>query len=146
MKIPRLDIEFEMEKQNRESHARVRALLQAEGRPDLAEELDQRLRDVNLGVARARSIWHSISAAQRALLTMMMASGSKLVRHDKTSFYDLVAGERLEHRVTRLPTVRSLIGRDLLCCDGGAFDPEAVVILTEHARFVFEKGKSVDLV
>lgn len=137
MKIPKPDIEFEIGKRNRESNARVRALLEAEGRPDLVEELDQRIRDVSLGLTRAMNVWHSISPAQRTLLQ----AGSKLVRQEKTSYYDLVAGVKVEHRVTRLPTVRSLIARDLLCCEGGAFDPEAVVVLTENARFVFEKGR-----
>ncbi|TLX15761.1 hypothetical protein [Rhizobium sp. MHM7A] len=141
MKIPKPDIEFEIEKQNRESNARVRALLEAEGRPDLVAELDQRIRDVNLGLTQARNVWHSISPAQRTLLTLMMQVGSKLIREEKTSFYDLVAGPKVERRVTRRPTVRSLISRDLLCCEGGAFDPEAVVVLTENARFVFEKGR-----
>jgi hypothetical protein len=138
------DIEFELDRQKRESNDRVKALLQAEGRFDLVEEFDQRIRDLNLGVTRARSVWHSISPAQRSLLALMMRGGVILVREGQTSFYDLMqAAEVVHRRVSRLPTVRSLLARDLLACEGGAFDPEAVVVLTENARFVFTKGQDL---
>src|SRR4051812_29395831 len=54
-----------------EDNERVRAVLMAEGRADLVAELDAKLRDIRLGLDRARATWTSISEAQRRVLTLL---------------------------------------------------------------------------
>jgi hypothetical protein len=35
-------------------------------------------------------------------------------------------------------TLRNLCARNLMAWDGGAFDPEAVAVITENGRFVYQ--------
>lgn len=128
---------------DRESHRRterVRVVLLEAGRPDLVVELDTKLREIRTGVAGARSTWHSISPAQRRVL-QLLSSGRWLVRqkHSKTR-YDAHGEPHAEGNVCSLATFRNLTTRDLLACDGTAFDPELRGVLTEHGRFVLVHG------
>lgn len=61
---------FRLEQQWRDDRERVRALLREEGREDLIAEYDAKMRDMGSGVENARSIWHSISDAQRRALEL----------------------------------------------------------------------------
>lgn len=130
----------EVEAQSRASHAAVREILIEEGRPDLADELDARLKDVETGVAQARSVWHSISPAQRRVLTQLASGATSLQRMEGTS-YDVVSPLGSQAVGIRLATVRALAARDLLDWTGGAFDPEKRAVLNEYGRFVVAKGQ-----
>jgi hypothetical protein len=108
------------ERRRRESLARVLDILHEADRPDLAGELEAKLRDVASGVERARNIWHSISPAQRRAL--------EALGEGRASDF-------------RLATARNLCARDLIACAGGAFDPESKFVITEHGRFVLTHGR-----
>lgn len=137
-----LDFIHRLERETLEKRGRVRAILQESGRDDLVQKYDQDMRDLDLGLIQARGIWHSISQVQRKLLMLLSKESLKLQKREGSSIYDAVnAKERLEN-VAMLKTVRPLLARDLLQCEGGVFNPEAVVTLTERGKFVVEKGQS----
>lgn len=124
--------------------AEVRKLIADAGRPDVLAQYDQNMRDIDTGIAGARSTWHSISPAQRRALTALVNGDGKMQRRNGDSpIYDgNLYGGRFYGPICRLPTVRNLIARELLACEGGAFDPECAVSITERGRFVVEHGPS----
>lgn len=127
----------EIERQSRAATERVRELCRERGREDLVVEMDANLKEVRTGRAQARGIWHALSEPQRRVLRL--AASHKRLRRTPGSRhrYDAVGGPAdAEGNVSGLATVRNLLARDLLLCDGGAFDPEAAVIISEHGRFV----------
>jgi hypothetical protein len=134
---------LEIERRRRESAARVLDILHEADRPDLAGELERNLRDIESGVSTARSIWHSISAAQRRVL-VAMEPGRLVVRERGSSrqYEGVGANVDATGRLCDIRTLRNLCARDLIACDGGAFDPEAKFVLTEHGRFVLAHGRS----
>ena len=92
----------------------VKAMLIEAGRQDLADDLDRKLRDIRLGTDSARSIWHSISAAQRRVLEIM-EPGRWLVRQTYSrEGYDAHGQPHAEANVCRAPTVRNLLARKLI--------------------------------
>jgi len=118
----------------------VRQMIYETGRPDLVAEFDQNMKDVASGVARARNIWHSISPAQKRVLARMGDGGNKLQRFER-GMYDVVNHLGSLETGIRLATVRSLAARSLLDWNGGAFDPEALAVLSEQGRFVLAHGR-----
>lgn len=131
-----------LEAESRQQTERVRSMLQEEGRPDLVEDLDRRLREIRLGITGARGTWNALTEPQRKVLLILLEGNRRLVRqrHSK-HFYDVIGEPEAVGRVAGLPTIRNLIARELLAPDGGAFDPEAAAVLTERARFVVEHGR-----
>lgn len=132
-----------LEERSRAQIKRTRELLLENGRPDLVRELDANLKDVRTGVSTARGIWHALSGAQRRVLCLLHNTGHKLVRkpHLRT-FYDALGGHAdAETKAAGVRTVRALCSRELLACEGPALDPEKVVVLTDHGRFVLARGK-----
>lgn len=127
------------EEQSERNARRVKALLWEQGRPDLATELDAKLRDIRLGIDGARSTWHSISDAQRRVLTIL-GTGRHLIRGTGKARYDATGTPYTVVNVCRLATARALCAHDLLAPDGGAFDPEGKFVLTERARFVLAQA------
>ncbi|HZT90373.1 MAG TPA: hypothetical protein VFA12_20700 [Stellaceae bacterium] len=134
---PGEDIELWLHREQMDGRDRVRALLLELGRPDLVVELEQRYRDIELGLDGARSTWHSISAAQRRALKAAAEHGGRLER----------VGKQYRHRDRHQPyrpiyvaTLRNLCARDLTAWDGGAFDPEGAVVVTERGLFVLRHG------
>lgn len=113
---------------------RFRQWLISVDRPDLLADFDSNMRDVDLGLTAARNIWHSISAAQRH--TLKTAIYGPLERHGV--WYGPNDGDFA--RVCKIGTIRNLIARSLVDCDGGAFDPEARVVISDHGRFVVKHG------
>lgn len=129
------------EEESERSRRRVKAILWEQGRPDLANELDAKMRDIRLGIDGARSAWHSISDAQRRVLTIL-ETGRHLIRGTGKARYDATGAPYPVPNLCRLATARALCARDLLAPDGGAFDPESKFVLTERARFVMKHGKA----
>ena len=126
-----------IERQSRAKTEGVRQMLRAEGRHDLVEKLDSTLRDIETGVYGARGTWHALSEPQRRLLRL--AATHKRLRRSpasRTRYYACGGPGDAEGNVGGLATVRNLISRELLVCDGGAFDPEAAVVISERGRFV----------
>lgn len=130
----------QQEEREQATNARVMEMLHEEGRPDLAEGLVRRLKDIDSGVYGARSTWHSISDAQRRVLILLASGPASLKRMERTT-YDVVSPAGSRATGIRLATVRNLAARGLLEWTGGAFDPEAAARLTERADFVLKHGR-----
>ena len=133
------EIERESERRSRS----LRNMLYAEGRPDLVADFDRNMRDLRLGLTGARNQWHSISEAQRRVLTSL-AEGRHLRRSPVCpSEYDAVGNAVATiSRGCRISTVRALCARDLLACDGTATDPECKIVITERGKFVVTHGQA----
>ena len=132
------DVEHVLDMKSAADRARFDRFLRAElGRPDLADQIAAKLREIDSGIDGARMCWHSISAAQRRVL-QAAASGRRLVRrHVKPSWY-ILDGDGA--KVAGVPTIRALCAYELLAWDGGAFDPEKIAVITERGRFVVKWG------
>lgn len=111
------------EVESRQQEERVRALILARGGPDALADFDAEMKRLRNGTEDAENLWHSISGVQRRLLLAMRAGDGKVARG-----------------TVRIATLRNLANRDLIAWDGGAFDPEASAVLTEHGRFVIAHG------
>ncbi len=127
----------DIERESRERSRTLREMLYREGRPDLVDEYDKSMKDLALGITTAKNIWHSISEAQRRTLEIVEPNG--VLRRLGRGGYGV--GEWNGLRVCGASTARNLIARDLLAVDGGVFDPECKLVLTEHARFVLKHGR-----
>lgn len=130
----------EIERESRERTERVKGMAREAGRPELADELDERLKLIESGVTGARSTWHSISDAQRRVL-ILCEGGPTSLRRMGNSRYDVVSPLGSRAIGIRLATVRNLAARGLLEWTGGAFDPEASAVPTERASFVLKHGR-----
>jgi hypothetical protein len=128
-------IMMRLERQSLERQAAVRRLLVNQGRDDLVADYDRMVRDERRGVTGARDAWHSITPPQRAALRLL-AAGYRLERRSGSSFYDATRQGQPVAKACRLPTARALLSRELAACDGGAFDPERVIVGTERGRFI----------
>lgn len=134
------DVMLAFEGRSRQRIEAVKALLREEGRPDLADELDAKLRDIRLGLDSARSAWHSISPAQRRALELLgeasalARAGCGYVTTGRPDGYAIKAG--------RLATMRALCAHELIACDGTVTDPECRFVLTERGRFVLKHGRA----
>lgn len=122
-----------LETESREKSEAVRRICIEAGRPDVLAQYDEAVRLNRLGITRARAVWHSISAAQRAVL--------KVAGEFNRLF--LINGEYMPGRPPgepkiRVRTVRNLCDRNLLAWDGGVFVPENAAVITEHGRFVLK--------
>lgn len=128
----------DLERQSAERSVRLREMLYKEGRADLVAEYDKNMRELRTGLTGARSAWHSISPAQRQALEAAAHVGALYRRYTGTGYCFTPSG--LGTKACGTATVRNLISRELLAVDGGAFDPEAKVVPTEHGRFVLKHG------
>lgn len=132
-----------IERDAREKRRSTRQILLEHGRPDLAEELDRNLREVDNGVCSAKSTWHSISPAQRRAL-LVLAGGYELrrARYSRTK-YDgyCVTGKRdALGYICPIGTIRALCTHELAHVNGGALDPEKSIVVTERGKFVVKHG------
>ena len=118
------DIMTLLEHEQQRQHESVRRMLVESGRLDLATWLDDRLRDVRLGISSAQGAWHALSTVQRRVLQEMDAGRAPKVR---------------------LATWRSLSARELVAPVGWAFTPEAAFALTERGRFVVRRGPTPEV-
>lgn len=139
------DILQQIERDSRARHEGVRQLLLSEGRPDLLAGLDNQMRRIALGLDGAGRTWQSISEKQRQVLSIM-ATGRKLRRScsgkPSRPRYDAYGEPHAISDVCDIRTVRNLCARELCHVDGGALDPEKVIVLTERGAFVVKHGPS----
>lgn len=130
-----LDIKFATDR------AEFRAWLVEEAkinpRVDL-EDWDRKMRELDLGIDRAKMVWHSISATQRRVLFGAITHGGRMERVGKE--YRASKGRHQPYVPAYVATIRPLCSRDLMAWDGGAFDPEATAVVTERGRFVVAHG------
>lgn len=134
------DILQEIERQSRATQRRVKDLLISEGRSDLADDLEHRFRDIDLGIAGAKTTWKALSKAQRETLECMGKGDGTLTRCGQKSKY-YYRDKGFCPMICGLPTARNLCARELIVCDGTAFDPELRFVLTERGRFVLKHGR-----
>lgn len=115
--------------------------LRGMGRQDLAEKHIARMRDIDLGLDRARVLWSSISTAQRRALAYADKHGGRIGRVGKEY---LDRQWSTPERPIQVATVRALCKYDLMAWDGGLPDPEAAAVVTERGRFVLKNGRQSD--
>lgn len=101
---------------------------------------DEKMRDIRLGVDGAQGTWHSISPAQRRALVAASQAKALVRESGSRHWFGSVGEPHAVARVCSLPTARNLIARELLAVDGGAFDPERRLVITERGRFVVKHG------
>lgn len=130
------DIEHQIEKISRQRRNAVRDILLEKGRPDLVAEFDAKIKRIENGTDGAERTWSALSPAQKRALKLASYGPLRRAKHTHQFFGEIIAPR------ARLSTVRNLIARDLLACDGGAFDPERVLVLTERGRFVLKHGEA----
>ena len=135
------EILHRLEQDWRAQRERFRALLIENGRPDLLTDYDAQMRNIRLGIASAKGAWHSISPTQRRVLAQMGSGAGHLWQDpmNERSYYLRLADTAVVR--VRRATVRKLAAHELLTWDGGAFSPEAKVVLTERGRFVLQHGR-----
>lgn len=133
-----------IERDSIEKRQRTRQVILEAGRPDLAEELDRNMREIDNGVSGAKSAWHSISAAQRRAL-LLLADGYELRRasYSRTKYEGYCASRKRDALgyICPIGTVRALCARELAYVNGGAMDPEKVIVVTERGKFVVNYGQ-----
>jgi hypothetical protein len=129
---------------SQQSRERVRAIIREAGRPDILTEFDRNMKDLDTGITSARSVWHSISAAQRRAL-MMLADGYELRRmpasRTKYEGYCAVRKRDAIGYVCPIGTVRALCARELAHVNGGPLDPEKSIVVTERGQFIVKHGQ-----
>jgi hypothetical protein len=135
------EVLFRFEREQREADERVRRVIAECGGESALADHDERIRLIRNGQAGAWAVWHSISDAQRRALEAAGRHKQLAREPGSRTFFGARGGlGDAERRVARLGTIRNLIARGLLACEGGAYDPEAVVLITERGRFVLKHG------
>lgn len=129
-----------LDEEEKKRTAAVRAMLIEDGRPDLVEDLNRRIRDIALGLDGARSTWSALSRPQKDILTLLVDRGQYL-RRAKDSLNRFVAmGDPHGFVIGGIHagTVRNLMARDLAEWTTGE-----KVVATERGRFVWKRGPSI---
>jgi hypothetical protein len=135
------DVIHKIERQMAADRERVRELIKREGTADDLDFYDQSMRDLDRGITQARNAWHSLSDAQQRVLAFLATDTVKLTKRVDSKVYDANTGRETIERVATLATIRAMAARELVQWEGGAFDPESIVSLTERGRFVVDKGR-----
>lgn len=107
------DILHRLEREDRERSASLRKMLIDIGRDDVLAQYDADMRDLRLGITGAKSIWHSISEAQRRVL-IYAGHGLRLQRSHRPNTFDAIGPGLEVVNVARLPTLRNLSSRELI--------------------------------
>lgn len=134
----------EIDRESRERIERIKDMVREAGRPELADELDERLKLIESGVMGARSTWHSMSDAQRGLLAHVVERTGNMrlvINKEGALTYNVEPPGVPLAKPARPATVRALAARGLLDWDGGAFRPEWAAVANERARFVLKHGR-----
>lgn len=133
------DEEFlaELDRQSQQQNERVRQLLMENGRPDLAADLDEKLRDIRLGIDGARATWAALSRPQKDVLTGMVGRGRYLRRDPNRLSRFMAAGDVSGYCVAGIhaATVNNLMARELVIWASGE-----KIVATENGRFVWKHG------
>jgi hypothetical protein len=138
------EIDFAIELEWKRRRDVVRRVIQEHGSPKLLAEWERDMRDLDMGLTGARNCWHSLSEAQRRVLTILSA-GRWLwrCRHSRKR-YEAMGEPHATGPVARLDTVYALVRHGLLQWDGPETDFNAKAVLTERARFVLQHGRSTE--
>jgi hypothetical protein len=131
------DIEAVLDERSAAEAASFVGYLRSEGRPDLADKHQALVREIDTGIYGARATWHALSVAQRRTLAEAASSGGRVDRVGKDYRHK---NRNQPYKPVYVATIRNLCARDLMSWDGGAFDPEAVAVVTERGRFVLKHG------
>jgi hypothetical protein len=107
---------------------------------DLADEYLAKIKEIETGVHGARACWSALTEPQQRALRIADDVGGRLERMGNKEYRH--HGKRVWPHPIRVSTIRCLCSRELMAWDGGAFDPEAVAVITERGRFVLKHGPS----
>lgn len=139
---PGEDVQQWLEERHRAREPLFRRTILETGHPDaekILAEYDRAMRDNRLGLTSARNCWHSISPAQARVLAIMGAGCELHQSRLRPLMYDAVGRWNIPD-VCSLRTARPLCAHELAHVDGGAFDPERRIIITERGLFVLRHG------
>lgn len=148
---PGEDVQQWLDGRDRERAHELRRTILETGRPDAEKILavhDRNMRDISTGVMGARNCWHSISPKQAYVLAVL-GTGGYLEREKPgvwlgQAHYHFYGSPRAILRLCDQRTVRALCAHELAHVDGGAFDPERRIIITERGLFVLRHGYQTD--
>lgn len=144
--LPGESVEDWFDRTSRENAARMRETILASAHPDaekILADYTANIRNLERGLTGARSCWHSISPKQARTLAILGAGGA--LHKDGDSIYFDYRG--LPHDLTHacdIRTVRALCAHELAVVDGGTFDPESKIVITERGQFVLRHGYTKD--
>lgn len=120
--------------QQARDQARVRAVIAEIGTAEDLARYDASMEHVHSGRSELESLWHSISPAQRALVTVV-GEGRRLVRASwSVHRYGAVGEPHAIHDCASARTVAALVRHRLLAHAGATDDPGQVVVGTERLR------------
>lgn len=129
-------VEDVLDEKSATDRAEFRTHLAEIGGPDVLAQYDMLMRDIDLGISTARSVWHSISGLQRDVLRSAAEANGRIVRRSfLPSVYSLDGSPCF---LCRVATVRKLCAHNLFAWDGGIPDPEQAAVVTERGRFVLK--------
>lgn len=131
----------EIERQERERSARFRQFMIDEGHADRLPEFDRKMRDIVTGVDGARRTWEALTEPQRRVMRELDGRLYLIRCPASRTRYEAHGEPHATGDLCGLPTVRNLIARELLACDGGALDPERKLVMTERGAFVLRHGQ-----
>ena len=127
------DIEAVLDEAANDQSAAVLRVLIAEGRPDLADELQAKLREIRLGITEAQATWSAMTSAQRAIM-LNVAECGRLVK-DRNATFSRYSNENETCRPVYLRSINPLVRRRLL-----DWDQWPHCVITERGRFVVKHG------
>lgn len=125
--------------------AGVREILLEKGRPDLVEELDRRMWDIETGVDGARGTWSALTEPQCRVM-LALDEGRALVRcpFSRTTYEAYSVGRDgpdAIRKICTLSTVNNLFRRKLIESDNPS-DPMKRLVLSSYGRFVMKRGRA----
>ena len=123
----------------------VRQVISEAGREDVLREFDKNMWDIETGVMQARNVWHSISPVQRRVL-IALYEGRTLRRASWSKSQFEAVGMRTKGTdamgvICSMPTVKNLVARGLLDCEGGPDDPMRQLQISTKGNFVVRRGQ-----
>lgn len=135
-----------LEQRVNEQIDRVIEMLKAEGRPDLAKELEGRITEISNGIDGARATWSALSEAQRNVLLWMEQGGHLVSTSPANTRFALQfpAGPMgVSFPVPSALSIPGIHGRTVnnpIHHELISWAPDKKVILTERGRFVLKFG------
>ena len=137
------DLEHRLEREARARQANIRLMIETSNHPErerLLADFDRDMREVDTGIKQAQGTWWALSPLQWRVLAIVGAGGYLLRQWGPPHWYDFYGWPEGIRKLCDVRTVRNLCARDLMVVDGGAFDPERKIVITERGSFVLRHG------
>ena len=123
----------------------VRDILIEGGHKEALADYDKNMWDIETGVMGARATWNALSKTQRKVMVDLENKGvlHRIEKIGADIWACCVPRQDLQFvlGVCKLPTVKNLLARQLLDCQGGPADPLRILHLSAHGEFVLKRGR-----